>query len=210
MRHLDRLPEPAILQRKRAQWLKRFLESERQRPDSRQYGHAEIHQALAAMSYHKCFYCECKVDAGDDEVDHYIEVAESPEKAFDWDNLYLSCCDCNRKKLSNTSIPVGACIDPCGPDDPADHLTFEGEIITAKDGSPKGLRTIQKYSLDRPMLNHQRVKALQRFDKTLRQLHERRGARPLNEEEKEVARRFAQPDHPFSFMFQVYLGQVLL
>jgi hypothetical protein len=44
----------------------------------------------------------------------------------------------------------------------------------------------------------------------LRKLHERRGARPLNEEEKEIARRFAQPDHPFSLMFQVYLGQVVL
>lgn len=162
------------------------------------------------MSYHKCFYCEIKVDTGNDEVDHYIEVAESPEKAFDWDNLYLSCADCNRKKLPNTTIPAGNCIDPCGCDHPAEHLTFEDEVITAKSGSSKGFRTIQKYSLDRPMLNYQRIRALRRFDKTLRRLHERRGARPLNEGEKEIVRQFAQPDHPFSLMFQIYLEQVEL
>ncbi len=160
------------------------------------------------MSYHKCFYCEIKL-AADSEVDHYIEVAEEPQLAFDWDNLYLSCSACNRKKLSNKAVPVVECIDPCGDDDPAAHLIFEDEIITTKNASPKGLRTIQKYSLDRQELNYSRVRALQLFGKTLRRLHEGRGSRPFTEDEKEIIRRFEQPDHPFSLMFHIYLADIV-
>ena len=83
-------------------------------------------------------------------------------------------------------------------------------MITAKDGSSKGLKTVQKYVLGRPELNYLRLKELQRFDKLLRQLHERRGNRPLTGREKEIIRRFKQPDHPFSLMFQVYLEDVAL
>jgi len=211
--HLERLPEPDVLQQKKDRWLQRFLERKADnpgtRPSSRQYGHAEVRRTLAAMSYHKCFYCETKL-AADGEVDHYIKVAEEPRLAFDWENLYQSCRGCNRHKLDNTAVPVVECIDPCGDDDPAAHLAFEDEIITAKGGSPKGFRTIQKYSLDRSELDQSRIKALQRFEKTLRKLHERRDNRPLTGAEKEIIRRFEQPDRPFSLMFHIYLADIVL
>jgi uncharacterized protein (TIGR02646 family) len=202
------------LQQSKERWLQRFLERRAEKPDarppSRQYGHAEVRRTLAAMSYHKCFYCETRLEAGDEEVDHYVEVAEKPQRAFDWENLYLSCRGCNRRKLDNSAIPVTECVDPCGDDDPTAHLTFEDEIITAKRGSPRGFRTIQKYSLDRQELNYSRVRALQRFENTLRRLHEWRGSRSLTDDEKEIIRRFEQPDHPFSLMFHIYLADVAL
>jgi hypothetical protein len=90
------------------------------------------------------------------------------------------------------------------------HITFEDEIVTARNGSPKGFRTIQKHAMDRRELNYLRLKELQRFAKLLLQLYKRRGNRPLTESEKEIIRRFEQPDHPFSLMFQVYLQDIAL
>ncbi len=162
------------------------------------------------MSYHKCFYCETRPNADNEQVDHSIEVAENPKLAFVWSNLYLSCPGCNRHKLDNSTIPVADCVDPCSDDDPTAHLVFEDEIITAKGSSVKGLKTIQKYCLDRPNLNHSRVKALQQFEKTLRRLREERGNHPLTDDEKEIIHRFEQSNHPFSLMFHIYLTNVAL
>jgi uncharacterized protein (TIGR02646 family) len=214
MIHLDRLPQPDILQQNRDTWLARFLERREQgdnpRPPSSQYGHQQIRDCLGAMSYQKCFYCETKIAEREAQIDHYIEVAESPELAFEWENLYLSCKGCNQKKRSNRFIPVVECIDPCGDEDPGEHIAFENEIITAKNGSQIALRTISKYGLDRDELNYLRVKALQQFEKTLRELRERKGDLALTDDEKEVLRRYQQMDHPFSLMFRVYLSDVQL
>ena len=207
MRRLTRLPEPDILRTRKTQWLERFEASGKKHPSASQYGHPEIRSTLQAMSFHKCFYCETKVGATgqNEEVDHYIEVAEDRSRAFDWENLYLSCQGCNRSKRPNTQIPVQECLDPCGAEDPSDHLTFEDELITTKDSSPLGLKTIQKHALDRGDLNHLRLKALQRFHKALITLHKRRGNRAMTDAEKSILRRYAQPDHPFSLMFQTLL-----
>lgn len=54
MRHIDRLAEPGILTKKKAQWLADFLASGKNRPDSSKYGHKDILAALNNMSYNKC------------------------------------------------------------------------------------------------------------------------------------------------------------
>lgn len=209
MIHIDRLPKPQILVNKEAQWQARFLEKKakeaKARPYSSQYAHPQIRSTLETMSYRKCFYCEAKLTTNEAEVDHYIEVAEFPEQAFEWENLYLSCHDCNSKKQPNISIPVTDCIDPCGHDNPANHLRFTHEIITAKDNSTIGLKTIQKYDLTRDGLNYERLKALQRFNEVLIRLLERSKNGPLTLEEKGILLHFQQPDRPFSLMFETYL-----
>jgi uncharacterized protein (TIGR02646 family) len=159
---ITRLPEPARLTENKEKWLAAYLERRQNkpglRPNSRQYGHAEIRSVLEAMSFNKCFYCERKLDETGSQVDHYIEVAENPALAFHWRNLYLSCPDCNRKKLPNTTIPVSDCLDPCDPsENPMEHLTFDREIIRPKIGSLKGSQTVQKYRLDRENLNYLRL-----------------------------------------------------
>lgn len=210
---LQRLAEPDILTKNGETWLQRFLERSNPRPDSRQYGHREIRDMLRAMSFHKCFYCERKLSESDGEVDHYIEVAESPELAFVWTNLYLSCDKCNGGKISNLHIPVEECLNPCdGSLDPADHLTFTDEIIRSRNGSLIGMRTIQKYRLDRDQLNYLRAKRLQQFERFVRGLHDVciREGRRLNEVEKEAIASFGQADSEFSLMFRSYLTSVNL
>ncbi len=208
------LPEPFILAKNRERWLQAYLEKVKVDPQSRphpsQYGHLEIRNTLRSSSFHKCFYCERKLNEREDEVEHYIEVSEQPELAFNWNNLYLSCRECNKGKKPNKVIPVGECLDPCQAlDEPADHLTFDAEFIRPKAASQQGARTIQKYGLDRESLNYLRLKQLQHFEKFLRKLQTQRihaQGRPLTALEGEKIASFAQPHHPFSLMFRVYLN----
>ena len=131
---LRRLGEPSVLKENKAKWQGRYLEelakSPGKRPSSSQYAHAEVMQTLEAMSFHKCFYCEQSTKTSK-EVDHYIDVAEDPGRAFEWTNLYLTCGGgkhgCNNK-LTNGSVPVADCLDSCNPTDrPEAHLTFVDE-----------------------------------------------------------------------------------
>jgi uncharacterized protein (TIGR02646 family) len=215
---ITRLPEPAKLSENKEKWLTAYLKKRQSRPNSRpssdQYGHPEIRNVLRAMSFDKCFYCERKLALSEDEVDHYIGVTEDPTLAFDWYNLYLSCPTCNRRKLSNTTIPVSDCLDPCDPsENPAEHLTFDDEFIVSKDGSPKGSATIQKYRLSRPELDRLRDKQLRRFYETLSKLQKRQvddGGRPLTQSEKAVLASFKEPQHAFSLMFSVHLVKLEL
>jgi hypothetical protein len=212
---IKRLEEPRILSAKKAEWTQTFL-AERaakpgKRPPSSQYAHKEILAVLQAMSFHKCFYCEQSTKQTKPEVDHYIEVAESPERAFEWENLYCSCPECN-DKIPNTTIAACDCLDPCDPDvRPAEHLTFDDELIRAREASPRGMATIRKYKLDRAELDLKRVRQLRYFDRALDEIRKRmitEGRRVMTEDEKGILRSLRQQDRPFSLMFAVYIERV--
>jgi len=209
---LTRLAEPAVLAANKVTWTARYLAkvaaTPAKRPPSGQYAHADIVAALRAMSFGKCFYCEQPLAEGDEEVDHYIEVAEDRARAFDWLNLYLACEKCNDKQ-TNRAIPVAECLDPCDPNvRPGDHLTFEHDVVVARNDSAVGYRTIQKYGLHRDELNLKRARHLRVFDGELKRIlramvAEQRG---MNDVERETLRRFGQRDHPFSLMFAAQLA----
>ena len=218
MIHVTRLSEPAILTEKKETWLKAFLrkrkENPKQRPSSTQYAHPRVKDVLAAMSMNKCYYCERKLVESEQQVDHYIEVAEKPELAFEWRNLYLSCDLCNRRKIANLVISVNNCVDPCDSSDkPEDHLAFDNEYIKPKCGSAKGKQTIKKYKLDRGDLDLLRTKKIKEFEKTLRQLRERQikeGRTELNRREAELLLGFTRTESAFSLMFRTYLEELNL
>jgi hypothetical protein len=214
---LKRLEEPTVLQKNKQQWLTSFLAKREKkpgaRPESTQYAHKDIVTRLEAMSFHKCFYCEqstkpCKA------VDHYIEVAEKPEGAFEWTNLYLTCgggrSGCNNKE-PNRSIPVTDCLDPCHPESrPEDHITYVDEHIVGR-GSDRGQRTIQKYHLDRDDLDHKRVVQIKLFEQAMNKIQGRmieEGRNKMSDAEREILVAFSHPDRPFSLMFTEYLKKV--
>jgi hypothetical protein len=209
---VKRLPEPDVLTKNKDRWCTAFLEQRAEdpekRPRSNQYAHPDVVSTLEAMSHHKCFYCEQSTKQTKREVDHHVEIAEDPSRAFDWTNLYLACWDCNHHKQPNRAIPVTDCVDPCDPGArPSEHLTFDDELIRGR--SPKGLATIQKYKLDRPDLDHRRLRQLHQLGKTIDAIKNNMladGRKTMNEREKEVLRRFFQPDFPFSLMFTIYLA----
>ncbi|WP_437722833.1 HNH endonuclease [Sorangium sp. So ce861] len=210
---IKRLPAPDVLARNGERWRTAFLEERakdpQKRPSSKRYAHPDIVSTLEAMSHHKCFYCEQSTKQTRREVDHYIDVAEDPARAFAWANLYLSCWECNRQKQPHRSIPVTDCLDPCAPDArPSEHLTFEEELIRARGGSARGLATIKKYKLDRDDLDLKRMKQLQLFNKALIRIKDAQiadGRKNMNENEKALLRTFCHPEFPFSLMFQAHL-----
>ncbi len=126
----------------------------------------------------------------------------------------MSYPKCNSKKTSHRKAPVSECLDPCKPaENPADHLTFEGEYISPRPASQKGVKTIQKYKLNRDDLNYRRVRQLRKFMETLLKLRDRQicdGGRPLTDAEKELLANFKESHHAFSLMFRVYLAKLEL
>jgi hypothetical protein len=89
-----------------------------------------------------------------------------------------------------------------------EHLTFEDECITAKNGSKLGFDTIKKYRLDSPSLDSIRSRALHQFKDVLEIIRKNQiqdKGRDMNENELEALYRFAQPDFSFSLMFRLLL-----
>ncbi len=214
MIHLDRLSKPDILEAKQKEWTDKFIASGKSRPDFSKYGHSEISETLRSISFNKCYYCERKLTDIHSEIDHYIEVSDTTGKAlaFDWENLFLACQNCNNK-FPNSKIPVNQALNPFYDSDYEieSHLTFENEIITAQNNSEIGLRTIQKFKLDSDSLDKIRSKHLLNFKDVLLKIRENQIAnqgRPISAEEKQIIQKFAQKDAPFSLMFKLLLKKV--
>ncbi len=211
MIRVEREEEPEILSSKSVEWTEKFIAKRstdpKARPDSSKYAHSGIKDALSRMSHGKCFYCEYRPDDGG-QVDHHIEIADDPSRAFEWTNLYLSCSQCNQAKKS-ARIDRSACVDPCDPaSGPDEHLTFTDEMIRPLDGSSRGRQTIRKYALDRQLLDLRRSRALRALEKTRATIQARQindGGRPITKDERELLLSFGQPERPFSLMLRVAL-----
>jgi uncharacterized protein (TIGR02646 family) len=208
---IEREREPDVLAAKNSEWLTKFLAKRGTKPDARpdssKYAHAEVVTALRRMSHGKCFYCESKPHDGA-QVDHHVEVAEDPTRAFAWNNLYLSCGRCNQAKKAK-HVRLVECVDPCAlGSDPAQHLTFDDDLIRPRNDSARGRATIRKYALDDDLRNLQRSRALRELERARAAIQERRlaqGGRPLTADEWEILRSFAQPERPFALMLRVAL-----
>jgi uncharacterized protein (TIGR02646 family) len=177
---------------------------------------------LAACHYGKCCYCETPLDANS-EVEHWRPKSRYYWLAYSWDNLFLSCGFCNKKKgdafpLDNPAAramhhgmsianETPSILKPDGDQDPREHIKFHGD-------RPEGLtelgrKTIEVLGLDSP-----------KHGGRLRHLSKIREARKLYmlyvgsaDHEKrrhaEIARNLVEqavrPDEPYSAMIAAYL-----
>jgi len=213
MRHIDRLPKPAILSDRQVEWQEKYgeklAENPQARPDNSKYAHKEIKDRLYAMSYGKCFYCETKLSGGNKEVDHFVEVAIDHSKAYQWDNLCLACSNCN-DKMDHNAIPVTEALDPCRDSDEEiqRNITYVDELISAVPGSQKGLNTIKKYKLSTELLDMRRGQWLKKLLKTVADIEGvmiEEGRKTVTDTEKKALLRYTMPDQPYSLMSEVYL-----
>jgi len=209
MRYIKRYEKPKILETKQKEWTDKFIESQATRPDNSKYGHKDIKDLLFTMSHNKCFYCETILKGTVSEIDHYIEISENKQLAYEWENLYLSCENCNNK-ISNKNITVTETLNPCIDSDSEieKHIYFEDELITFL--TEKGELTIKKYKLSSTNLDYLRLKELQRFKNILldfknKQISESR--KSLIKKEIEILKRFIRPDNSFSLMFKNILAK---
>lgn len=217
MRHIERLPIPQILANKHDEWQAKYedklVANPKARPDGSKYGHKDIRGTLNSCFFKKCFYCESKLTGAFREIDHYIEVSIDQSKAYDWNNLYLSCSNCN-DKIDHNVIPVTEALNPCVDSDEEiqRNITFEKECICSQPGSDKGLKTIQKFKLDSDVLDLRRSRWLTKLATQAIQIDNNMKAEKRTvptEEEKAIIRRFMQIDQPYSLMCEIYIRQNL-
>lgn len=209
MRHIDRLPIPRILKEKGEEWTRKFLESGKDRPESRMYAHRDIVRRLEEMSSHKCFYCEAKLN-GRYEVDHHVEVSVDRKRAYDWDNLYLCCASCNREKLDESTIPSKEVLDPCKDSEEtiSQTISFVDEQIVSIEDNERGNKTIQKYRLDTEHLDLLRMKQLKKICEEYSYIKDkmtREGRTSMTDEERRSLANYKERQSPFSLMAKTYL-----
>ncbi len=109
MRNVTRVTKPRILVQKEEEWKRELLEElakginadkKRLKKLYKRYGHAKIRESLKRM-YKFCCYCESRVEhVTVEHIEHRKPKAKDkfPECTFEWDNLHLSCPNCNGAK----------------------------------------------------------------------------------------------------------------
>ena len=209
MRHIERSAEPPVLTRNKANWLQDFRDCGAERPDSNRYAHKDIREALKNMSHSKCFYCENPLKGKPSEVDHHIEVSVDAGRSYEWENLYLSCHKCNHKQ-NEFRISSAETLNPCSDtdDEIRQHITYDREQILPVGTSEKGLKTIQKYHLDREELDYLRIKQLRKLDEVIENVDKAMidsQRSEMNRDEKNKLLSFTLSSQPFSLMCEVYL-----
>ena len=71
------------------------------------YDGEDVKEQLLADQSEKCYLCERKRDT-DFEIEHHKSVHNFPDLVQDWNNLYMGCGYCNKKKsdsFDNTLVP---------------------------------------------------------------------------------------------------------
>ncbi len=71
------------------------------------YDGEDVKEKLLTDQSEKCYLCERKRDT-DFEIEHHKSIHNFPDLAQDWNNLYMGCGYCNRKKsdsFDNTLVP---------------------------------------------------------------------------------------------------------
>ena len=134
---------------------------------------------LRRVFKNKCAYCETPIAAvsGSGDVDQFRPKSLYWWLAYELDNLYLACQDCNRRykrdrfpledeearargEGGDLSLESPLLIDPCGEEEPNDHLDFKGDGTVAA-FTTKGAATIHILGLDRELLNDARKQAIE-------------------------------------------------
>ena len=143
------------------------------------YGGKTVKDKLKSLQNDKCCFCEATVSVvSHGDVEHFRPKAGWIQKekdkltkpgyywlAYDFSNLFLCCQICNQKFKRNYFPLVAqtqratshkksiekekALIINPGKEDPSRFLTFNKEIIVAKNNNVKGSETIKRTGLDR-------------------------------------------------------------
>lgn len=211
MIHVDRsrLPVPESLlpggraerERERAKaFFATRQEGRQSRFDFTAFKSQDVSIALNELFHGKCAYCETRLTSGPADIELFrpkAAVAESPKHpgywwlASEWENLLISCVDCNRTRLhegtrsgkanrfpiedeSRRGFDPGSergeeplLLDPCGHDDPEKHLVFDWSGLVSSD-TPKGHTTISVLGLNRVGLVEARRRAAKEIEVTLK------------------------------------------
>jgi len=201
------------------------------------YGSKALRTALRAAQHLKCCYCEQKQRVGYSQVEHFrpktrARRSERTEAigyywlAYELDNLYFSCANCNNAKrdwfplVPNTrGLPFGfsrathaespMLLDPAH-DDPEKELTFVQDPKTGrfrlapKDGSARGAQTILRIALDNDDLDQLRDAHVKDHLAPVVAAHAAAKTDAERDAQRERARELAADDQEFALLARCY------
>jgi uncharacterized protein (TIGR02646 family) len=205
------------------------------------YGSSAVKQMLMKAHHNKCCYCEQVFGAPRDlAVEHFRPKSGARQArrgketyhpgyywlAYDWDNLLLSCHECNstykqilfplvnpkrraRSHHKNIALERPLFVHPAL-QDPRDHIRFHED--SPKHLTEIGRVTIEEIGLDRPLLREARLKELKRlrfYRKVIVDAGKHPGSQPLQNlanEAREFLKDAIRPEAAFSSMAQDFLN----
>jgi len=161
---LEKLPEPHVLHENKSKWTEEYKAAKATNaPDLEQlkvrYRHPEIKQQVLQETHEKCAYCESKIrHTYPGDIEHIKPKSKHEDDIFEWENLTLSCGECNRRKNDLYDEEIGI-INPYDTD-PSEHLYAAGALIFPKPGSSVGKLAYELFELDRAGLVERRTDQL--------------------------------------------------
>jgi len=205
MHRLKRPTPPELLQANGQEWTDKYLAKRAKakkegrkipRPHFGLEVRAQIVEKLEQMNGDSfCSYCESFLDSSKPNVEHFEEVSDKPEKAFDWENLFLSCNTCNSNKKNSNMV------NPCG-DNPREHFTFDNVLAIKK--TDLGRKTIKMLDLNGRKRRWRRTKLLEEIGKLKKNLRSssKRGKRWIE------ARKLVEHGSEYCSFYLAHLGPV--
>lgn len=162
---------------------KKYLSGDKEFPNLKYYSRPSVKNALMKSHANKCCYCEQRRRQSELAVEHFrprtaVKQTKAGDRiypgyfwlAYAWDNLYLSCAECNGRfkscyfPLTNPKKRARSCedsvlnerpllIDP-GFDNPREHINFRIDKVCSL--TNKGKKTIEFIQLDEENLRKAR------------------------------------------------------
>jgi uncharacterized protein (TIGR02646 family) len=120
-------------------------------------------EAIAAMSYEKCVYCEVPINAlRAAHVEHFKPKALFPSLAYEWTNYFLGCPGCNGAKSDKWPKRGGYVRPDRG--NPSRHFVFaeDGTVEAARPDSAAD-RMLVDFDLQREWLSKQRKRHIEKM-----------------------------------------------
>ncbi|WP_407279185.1 HNH endonuclease signature motif containing protein [Aromatoleum evansii] len=147
MRSLEKLEKPEVLRDNEEAWLGEYLADRDSNAKRYRYRHPDIKQRLKEETGLKCVYCESKIGHNTPgDIEHKIPSSKDVSKHFDWNNLTISCTECNRRK--NDYYREGEeFLDPYS-DNVEQWLEHHGPLVYWKAGNVRAEISIRKLELN--------------------------------------------------------------
>lgn len=157
MRNLIKAAAPEVLSDNEETWLEEYLADKTNATKKYRYRHRDIKNALLNETSHKCIYCESKLGHNTPgDVEHKTPSSVVPESHFAWDNLTISCTECNRRK-SNYFSEEEPFLDPYSMDVEAELIHY-GPVVGWRPGHREAEISIKLLELH----NHARRELISR------------------------------------------------
>lgn len=163
MRNIAKLSEPTILTEKREEW-KAALLSNPSEHNKNKYRQSEIKAHLLDETYCKCVYCESKIGHNcPGDIEHKIPKSARPDLIFEWNNMTISCNECNRRK-ADYYVPSCMFLDPNN-DDVENLVQHVGPLVFNRPGNVRSEVTVRMLELnslkERPSLISRKMEKLE-------------------------------------------------